>query len=124
MQTVASILLSKVHQSALEVGTLESITNDLTQLTDAGHFTGVKGQLQVGLRPLGQPLLFLFHACLIGLEALQLETGVFPQCSEAGKRLFQYFTSVHVNSDLENTNKKKVVLVNSIKKKKCAREGC
>lgn len=98
---------AKVHQTELQVGALKSITNDRTQLTDAGHFTGVKGQLQVGLRPPGQPLLFLFHAHLIGLEALQLETGVFPQCSEAGERLFQYFTSVYANSNLGEKNNKK-----------------
>lgn len=50
----------------------------LTQLADAGHFTGVKGQFEVGLCPLGESFLFLFNTDLIGLEALQLETGVLP----------------------------------------------
>lgn len=50
----------------------------LTELADAGHHRGVKGQFEVWLCPLGQPCLFLFNTDLIGLEALQLETGVLP----------------------------------------------
>ena len=70
-------------------------------LTELRRFRGVEGEFQVGLRPLGQPRLFLFHTELIGLQSLELETCILPQSSEAGEQLSQQLLSVHANADLE-----------------------
>lgn len=87
----------------------------LTKLLDTGHFSRVKGQFEVGLCPLSEPLFFLFNTQLIGLKAFQLETGVLPYGSECREALFQHLLSIHTNSDLRQNKMEAVVITSNLK---------